>query len=131
MIPNANIDITDFTSETIETSKTYKLSSNTIQGYIDDKDALLQAIYKTLNTEKYEYPIYSFNYGIELDNLIGQDKLYVQMELSRRIKECLLEDQRVINVENFVFSFQNDSILCTFDIESIYGKNTISKEVNA
>ena len=130
MIPDANIDITDSTSETIETSKTYKIINNIIQGYIEDNDALLQAIYKVLNTERYEHPIYSFNYGIELESLIGQDKLYVQMELSRRIKECLLEDERITSVENFVFNFLNDSILCTFDVVSIYGKNTISKAVS-
>ncbi|HHV09263.1 MAG TPA: DUF2634 domain-containing protein [Clostridiales bacterium] len=130
MIPNTSMDVTVSTTDTIETSKTYKIISNTIQGYIDDNDALLQAIYKVLNTEKYEYPIYSFSYGIELENLIGQDKLYVQMELSRRIKECLLEDERITSVENFVFSFLKDSILCIFDVVSIYGKNTISKAVS-
>ncbi len=130
MIPDASIDTTDLTPETIGTSKTYKISNNTIQGYIDEQDALLQAIYKVLNTEKYEYPIYSFNYGIELENLIGQDKLYVQMELSRRIKECLLEDERITGVEKFSFVFSGDTILCTFDVESIYGTNTIRKVVS-
>lgn len=131
MIPSAQIDVSLSTSDTTETAKTYKMSDTTIQGYVEGEEALRQAIFLMLNTEKYEYPIYSFTYGIELENLIGQDKLYVQMELVRRIKECLLTDDRISNVENFAFTIQEDSILCTFDVVSIYGTNTYSKEVSA
>jgi hypothetical protein len=130
MIPNASIDVTLSSSDTIETTRTYRLSDNVIQGYVDGQEALRQAIYKMLNTEKYEYSIYSFFYGIELESLIGKDRLYVQMELIRRIKECLLTDERVKDVGNFQFSILRDSILCTFDVISIYGTSTISKEVS-
>lgn len=130
MIPSASIDVTLSSSETSEPSKTYKIAGNRIQGFIDEQEALQQAIYKMLNTEKYEYPIYSFSYGIELESLISKDRLYVQMELARRIKECLLEDERITSVENFEFSITEDSILCTFEVVSIYGTSTISEEVN-
>jgi len=130
MIPSASIDVTLSSSETAEPSKTYKITNSRIQGFIDDKEALQQAIYKMLNTEKYEYPIYSFSYGIELESLIGKDRLYVQMELERRIKECLMEDDRITTVENFEFNVSEDSILCTFEVVSIYGTNTYSKELN-
>ena len=129
MIPDASIDVT-LISDSSETSRTYNISNNRIQGFIDDLDALQQAVYKVLNTEKYEYPIYSFSYGIELESLIGQDRLYVQMELMRRIKECLLSDDRIENVENFEFSFWKDSIICTFDVVSIYGTRTMNKEMS-
>jgi hypothetical protein len=129
MIPEASIDVTISSLDTLEPSKTYKISGNRIQGYIDEKDALQQAIYKMLNTEKYEYPIYSFSYGIELENLISKDRLYVQMELIRRIKECLLSDERILNVENFKFDILKDFLQCTFDVVSIYGKSTFNKEV--
>jgi hypothetical protein len=131
MIPNASIDVTLTTSDTSESSKTYKISEQKIQGYTDGAEALQQAINKLLNTDKYEYPIYSFSYGIELESLIGKDKLYVQMELIRRIKECLLQDERIKNVVNFNFTIKGDSILCTFDVISIYGITSMAKEVSA
>jgi hypothetical protein len=130
MIPSASIDVTLSSSDTTETSRTYRLSNGSIQGFVEEQEALQQAIYLMLNTEKYEYPIFSFSYGIELENLIGQDQLYVQMELMRRIKECLLTDDRIQNVENFTYSITKDSILCTFDVVSIYGISTFNKEVN-
>lgn len=131
MTPSASIAVTLSASDSTETAKTYQLTDTAIQGFIDGEAALQQAIYLMLNTEKYEYPIYSFNYGIELESLIGQDRLYVQLELMRRIKECLLNDDRIKSVENFEFSVSEDSIICTFEVVSMYGTSTINKEVSA
>lgn len=129
MIPKTDMDIDLQTIEDVEVSKTYKLLDSKIQGYTDNLEALKQAIYKVLNTEKYEYSIYSFNYGIELENLIGKDIIYVKIELKRRIIECLMEDERIINVDNFNFIDKGDELLCTFSVTSIYGELDISKGV--
>ena len=129
MIPQRAINVELATEETIETSRTYKMSGNRIQGYTDGLDALKQAIYKVLNTERYEYTIYSFNYGIELENLLGKDPVYVQIELKRRIRECLLRDDRITEVDNFKFEVNGDEIKCTFDVHSIFGNLTASREV--
>jgi len=129
MITNASINIELGSAESIETSRTYKLSGDKIQGYVDGLEALKQAIYKVLNTERYEYPIYSFNYGIELESLIGKDPIYVQIELKRRIRECLLRDDRITDVDNFKFEVNGDEIKCTFDVHSIFGNFTASREV--
>jgi hypothetical protein len=116
MIPEEIIDAELEVIEDIETTKTYRLTDINIQGFTDELKALQQAIYKVLNTEKYEYPIYSFAYGIELESLIGKDPIYVQIELQRRIQECLLQDERITGVDNFQ---------CT-----VTGNTTIMKEVS-
>ena len=118
---STDLEITD----EVETSNTYKIHANRIQGYAEKLEALQQAIYKVLNTEKYEYSIYSFDFGIELESLIGQDAAYVKIEMKRRIEDCLLQD------ENFCCNVSKDEILCTFNVVSIYGEISITKEVNA
>ena len=130
MIPKSSINIELSPEESIETSRTYKLSGYKIQGYVDGLEALKQAIYKVLNTERYEYPIYGFNYGIDLESLVGKDRTYVQIELRRRISECLLQDERITGVDNFKFEFNGDQLKCTFDVHSIFGNLTISREVS-
>lgn len=130
MIPDSLINNDLELEEGLETTKTYKLSDTGIQGFTDDFAALQQAIYKVLNTERYEYPIYSFDYGIELENLIGKDPAYVKIELKRRFQECLLEGERITDIKNFAFNVTGDSLLCTFDVISIYGEMTISREVD-
>lgn len=129
MIPQSNIDVELSLDESIETSRTYKMVGDRIQGYTDGLDALKQAIYKVLNTERYEYPIYSFNYGIELESLLGKDPIYVQIELKRRIRECLFRDDRITEVNNFRFEVAGDTIQCTFDVHSIFGNLMVSREV--
>jgi len=130
MIPQRTINVELATEEALQTSRTYKITGDRIQGYTDGLDALKQAIYKVLNTERYEYPIYSFNYGIELENLIGKDPVYVQIELKRRIRECLLRDDRITEVDNFKFEFNGDQLKCAFDVHNIFGNLTISREVS-
>lgn len=130
MVPNSNFNVELNLTDNAYNTKTYKLEENKIQGFVDGIYALEQAIYKVLNTEKYDYPIYSFDYGIELESLIGKDSLYVKSELKRRIQECLIEDDRIQSVDNFNFEISGDAISCKFDVESIYGEITISKEVN-
>jgi len=129
VIPQSNIDVELSLDEIIETSRTYKITGNRIRGYTDGLEALKQAIYKVLNTERYEYPIYSFNYGIELESLLGKDPIYVQIELKRRIRECLLRDDRITEVDNFRFEMAGDTIKCTFDVHSIFGNLMVSREV--
>ena len=129
MIPQNSIDVELTSEEIVETSRTYKMTGNRIQGYTDGLEALKQAVYKVLNTERYEYPIYSFSYGIELESLLGKDPVYVQIELKRRIRECLLRDDRITEVDNFKFEVNGDEIKCTFDVHSIFGNLTASREV--
>ena len=103
MLPAVNDDLQkDFEIEE-ETSHTYKLDldNSTIAGYVDDLEAMKQAIYLILNIERYEYLIYSWNYGIELNDLYGQPIPFVLPELKRRITEALLQDSRILGVDNF------------------------------
>lgn len=130
MIPRGKIDADTRFTEEVKTTRTYKMSKEGVQGFTDGLEAVKQAIYKVLNTEKFEYPIYSFYYGIELENLRGMDRDYVKIELKKRIRECLLQDERIIEVNNFQFTGNADALSCTFDVQSIYGNLTVSREVN-
>ncbi len=130
MIPNSLISAELTLEDIVQTTRTYKMTESKLQGYIDEINALEQAIYKALSTEKYEYPIYSFYYGIELGNLIGKDRDYVKIELKRRIKDCLFQDERITSVDNFQYQENGDAISCTFDVQSIYGDLNIRQEVN-
>lgn len=110
-------------------SRTYQLSDTRIEGFVDELEALKQAIYKVLSTEKYEYPIYSFDYGIAWKELIGEERPYVRAEMKRMIEDALLRDDRIREVDGFQFEFSGDSCRCTFSVSSIYGEFEIEKEV--
>lgn len=123
----------DFTIEQ-QPTKTFKMNLNTedsVTGYTDEQDAMLQAIYKILNTERYKYVMYSWNYGIELNDLFGEPITYAVPELERRISEALLQDDRILEVTDFEFdTSQKGSVHVTFVANTIYGEINVEKEVN-
>lgn len=110
-------------------NRTYKLTETKIEGFVDEREALKQAIYKRLSTEQYEYPIYSFGYGIAWKELIGEEEAYVRAEMKRMIEEDLLRDDRILEVHSFSFDFSGDGCKCMFYVSSIYGEIEIEKEV--
>ncbi len=92
MIPSTNNILSyDLEMET-EPSVNYKMNikQDIINGTVDELEAMKQVIYKILNTERYQYIIYSWNYGIELMDLFGMPVIYVIPELERRITEALI-----------------------------------------
>lgn len=113
-------------------SYTYNINRNTnrISGYIDDKDAIIQAIYLILQTERYESMIYNWYYGVEFDGLIGKNKDYVTSELQRVIREALTEDDRILEVSDFEITYTEDSALIVFLVETNIGDITVEWEVN-
>ena len=123
MLPAVNDDLQkDFEIEE-ETSHTYKLDldNSTIAGYVDDLEAMKQAIYLILNIERYEYLIYSWNYGIELNDLFGEPTSFVLPELKRRITEALIQDSRILGVDNFSFETNKGKVHATFTVHTIFG----------
>ena len=113
-------------------SYTYNINRNTnrISGYIDNRDALIQAIYLILQTERYESMIYNWYYGVEIDGLIGKNRNYVTSELKRVIREALLEDDRITEVTGFTITYNKDTALIEFTAETAIGDITINWEVN-
>ena len=74
MLPDRDNDISTEYEFVESSTKTYamQLDGDRIRGKIDDRKAIEQAIYKILLTERYQYLIYSWNYGIELKDLFGK-----------------------------------------------------------
>ena len=131
MIPESFISDVELEEE-IEPNKTYRmnLKDNIIEGFIDEKDAIKQAIYKILGTERYAYPIYSWDYGIELSDLYGEDVSYVCSELEDRIAEALTQDERVTDVTDFEFDIYKGTIKVRFAAVTDIGKIYMEIEVS-
>ena len=102
---------------------------DTIQGFVDRKEAIKQAVYHILMTERYAYPIYSDNYGVELEQYIGREFSYLEATIETTLKEALLYDQRITDVKVTSTELTNtDVALVKFTVESIYGD--LKLEVN-
>lgn len=136
LTPNSiNNQIDANTVVNYQTSNTFRVryeDDYKLLGMCDDIEAMKQAIFKVINTERYKYLIYDWNYGIELNDLIAKPIPYVYAEIERRIKEALLADNRIKEVTDFRFSNNGGDVLCLFTANTIYGEiNNISREVTA
>lgn len=132
MIPKTGDDLRQNFVFTTLPSRTLKMDHDykTISGTIDQIEAVEQAVFLILTTERYQWLIFSWNYGVELQNLIGKDPEYCIPEIERRIREALLQDDRITAVENFKFQLNKRKVLTTFTVISIYGGITTTLEVD-
>lgn len=106
-----------------EPSLTYRLdlNSNIISGMTEGLEAVKQAVYHRLGIERYQYPIYSWEYGLQTYDLYGQPMPYVMPELKRRIIEALLKDSRITKVDGFSFTHEGPVLHTTFNVQSELG----------
>ena len=84
-------------------------------------EAMRQAVEILLNTERFRWQIYSSDFGVELENLIGEEYDYVVSDMPRRIEEAFSVDNRILSVDDFVFEQKEDRISCSFYVNTVYG----------
>lgn len=131
MIPSRNTLNTSVTEQTLG-SATYRIKydENRVVGTVDGIEAVKQAVYLILNTERYAFPIYSWDYGVEFVDLYGMDKRLAIPEIQRRIREALLQDERISTVDNFNFENDRRKLHVTFTVTTVYGHLDGEAEVN-
>lgn len=98
-----------------------RFTEGRISGNCDGIAAIKQAVYKILRTEKDGFIIYK-NYGTEHMSLIGKPRSFALPELERMIKEALLRDSRIKDVDGFMFGGQGGEVTAEFTVHSIFGK---------
>lgn len=121
----------DFQEETLPTM-TFKVANGRVIGVVDDYDAMVQAIDKIMRTERFVFPIYTEDYGNDLEDLVGADFEYIKVEAERMIDEALQADDRVtgVYVDN-IYKLSDDSVQITGSVETIFGNVDFTKGVSA
>ena len=90
---------------------------------VEENEAVKVWVYLALVTNNKQYPIYSWDYGSEVKELIGKDytKALVEAEAKRLIEECLLINPYILEVEVVNTSFIDTTLTCDIKITTIYG----------
>lgn len=131
MIPSISILTEEITEQTYPT-RTYNvvIEKGRISGYADDLEAVKQAVYLILSTERYKFIIYSWDYGVELVDLIGKPIPYVMSEIPRRITEALSQDDRIKSVSDFEFTKRGKRLHVSFTVSTTSGDLNSALEVD-
>lgn len=136
MLPTSNSYLEYDTEDSIttmeESSKTFYIDfiNNKIVGTVDGLEAVKQAVFLILNTERYENMVYDWDYGFETQDLIGMPIGYVYPELKRRIEEALTQDDRIESVDAFSFVKSGSIVSVRFTVTSTQGDFETEAEVS-
>ncbi len=132
MIPQRDeVILTDHVEESRMPSLTYGIreEQQEVRGNIDGLEAVKQAIYKILMTERYRYLIYDFQYGVEFADLFGKPVSFVIPTVEKRIREALLADDRILSVTDFTFRMEREDLVVGFRVETEFGEILAERKV--
>ena len=132
MIPKVDNDLLTLEVET-QPSLTYALDieHDRIRGRVDEIEAVKQAIHKILLTERFAYLIYSWNYGFEMNQILGQGESVLNSEIGRLLREALTADDRIEAVENLSINIiDRRTAAVEFTAVSVFGKIEVTERVN-
>ncbi|BCN32063.1 DUF2634 domain-containing protein [Anaeromicropila herbilytica] len=101
-----------------------RLTGDKVEGI----EALKIWIYLALHTARYRFVIYSWDYGNELDELIGKSysKEYLEMECKDMVEQCLLVNEKIESIDNFNMALNEDKLTISFTANTIYGEVDIN-----
>lgn len=128
------IPISEVAEATELPSKTYRLDldAGRITGYVDDLEAVNQAIRKAIITPRFKCLIYDDQYGSEIEEaVIAKDATpdYIEAVLPGFIEDALRPDTRILSIYDFAFEFKDDGAHIFFRADTIYGKTTFEEVI--
>lgn len=115
------------TEEEEETPREYEIDFSTgeLTGRIvEGLDAIKVWIYLALRVPRYRHVIYSWDYGNELETLVGQGytKDHLELEVNRMLEEALLINENILSIDNLEVTQESDKISVSFTANTLYGE---------
>lgn len=98
---------------------------------VTENEAIKTWCYKALKTERFRYLIYSWNFGSELEDMIGKSYTpnLTKAESIRYIEECLLINPYIKRITGIEIQFDKGKLDITGTIETIYGDTQLEVRV--
>jgi len=99
-----------------------------VTNYTDDGMAVLkQAVILRLLCPRYDYVIYSANYGSMISrNVIGKPRDYAVAMLPTAIEDALMPDSRVLGVRVENIRIDHNTLWCDVILDTVFGQAAIS-----
>lgn len=93
----------------------------------EGSEAIKVWVWNALKTPRYLYEIYSWYYGHDFDELVGNSfsEEYVDAEVKRMLKECLTVNPYIEDVEDITYSYQDDTLHISCKILTEFGEEEI------
>jgi hypothetical protein len=95
---------------------------------VEGTEAIKIWVWKSLNAKRFKYLAYSWDYGHELEDLIGQglSREALSSEVERYLNECLEINPYISDVTDIAFDIDGSKVSISFKVITIYGEVDIS-----
>ncbi len=90
---------------------------------VEGKEAIKVWIWFALQIPRYRYYIYSWDYGNEFEELIGQGytEEFIEAETQRMVEDCLLVNDSIQDITDFSVCMESACLMVSFTANTIYG----------
>lgn len=98
---------------------------------VEGAEAVKTWVFKAMKTERFRYRIYSWDFGNELDSLIGQSfsPNLTKAECVRYVEEALLINPYITGISEVEVEFYEGRLDISMKLETIYGTEEVSVNV--
>lgn len=115
--------------ETVSTPIEYEIDFNTGQltgKKVEGVKAIKTWAWLALQVARYRYPIFTWDYGNEFEDLIGQgySEEHIETELQRMLEDCLLINPDILGISDLEFT-HGDILHLKFRIQTLYGEDEL------
>ena len=95
--------------------------------FVTGLEAVKGWAWRAVDTARYRYPCFSWSYGCELENLVGQpyQAETKKSEAERYVKEALLVSPYIREVRVSDTRFEGSTLHMTVEFSTVYGKERI------
>ena len=91
---------------------------------IEGKEAVAVWIWNALKTVRYCHEIYTWDYGNDLESLIGQPytEELKRAEAVRYVRECLMINPYLTAVNDILVAFSDGTLIISCTVSTVYGE---------
>lgn len=89
---------------------------------VEMNEAISVWIYHAIKTSRYIYSIYSWDFGCEIDTLLGQNYTtsHIKTEVTRYITEALEINPYIISIEKIIVDFDGEILNVDVRVITVY-----------
>ena len=89
---------------------------------VEMNEAISVWIYHAIKTYRYAFSIYSWDFGCEIDTLLGQNYTvnHTKAEVARYITDALMINPYILSIEKIIVDFDGDTLHVDVRVITVY-----------
>lgn len=90
---------------------------------VEGLEALRVWVWLVCHIERYRHPIFTWQYGTELEKYIGQNysREYMDTVVKKEVEDALMYNEHILGIEDFTTYMEDDRLTMSFTVNTDLG----------